>query len=239
MSEDIELKPLGSSAPRIPPRHPEATSGSLGQAYRAAEEKAKAAVHLQEGVLDSVSVWGCGAASWSVPNSLSLPSFQCLSQSDFRFLIRFTLLAIPLLLFPRILLFFAQIPPASSIFTTSQTPAHEHYDALTPLESFLCLSCSLGLLAMAMINLFVLVPSYTPPAANPSRTPLLGILVGLLTVMAAVGLNTNSIGALGKVIGGGNAMVAIWGWWVVLFRDERGRWVKTDKKHVPDRFKRL
>ena len=92
---------------------------------------------------------------------------------------------------------------------------------------------------MAMITLFVLVPSYSIPAANPSRTPLLGILVGLLTIMAAVGINTSSIGALGKVIGGGNVMVAIWGWWVVLFRDEKGRWGKVDKKHVPDRFKRL
>ena len=72
MSESIELKPLGSSAPPIPARHPETTSGSLGQAYRAAEEKAKAAVHLQEGVLDSVSVWGCGAACWCVETQPSL-----------------------------------------------------------------------------------------------------------------------------------------------------------------------
>ncbi len=64
MSEPIELRLLGSSAPRLPPRHPDTKSGGLGSAYRAAEDKARAAVHLQEGGLDSVSVWGCGVASW-------------------------------------------------------------------------------------------------------------------------------------------------------------------------------
>ncbi len=70
-SEPIELRPIGASAPRIPPRHPDTGSpGTLGQAYRAAEDKARAAVHLQEGGLDTISVWGCGAASWYVHSSL-------------------------------------------------------------------------------------------------------------------------------------------------------------------------
>lgn len=76
----IELKPIGKSkpatAPAPPPRHPDATGaqgslntavpGSLGSAYRQAEEKAKAAVHLQEGGLDSISVWGLAASAWYV-----------------------------------------------------------------------------------------------------------------------------------------------------------------------------
>jgi hypothetical protein len=62
MSEPIELRPMGSSKPPIPPRHPEASS--LHSAYRSAEEKAKAVVHLQEGQLDAVSVWGIAVASW-------------------------------------------------------------------------------------------------------------------------------------------------------------------------------
>jgi hypothetical protein len=57
---------MGSSKPPIPPRHPAADSAtsSLHSAYRSAEEKAKAVVHLQEGQLDSVSVWGIAVVSW-------------------------------------------------------------------------------------------------------------------------------------------------------------------------------
>jgi hypothetical protein len=72
MAEGIELRNLGDKArasPPLPPRHPAAgssdsPSGGLGRAYRLAEEKAKAAVHLQEGGLDTVAYWGCGAAIW-------------------------------------------------------------------------------------------------------------------------------------------------------------------------------
>jgi len=92
---------------------------------------------------------------------------------------------------------------------------------------------------MAMITLFVLVPSYTAPTANPSRTPLLVILVGLMTIMSVVSINTASIGALGKVVGGGNTIVAIWGWWVIVFGNGRGELSKKGKKHIPERFKRL
>lgn len=70
MSEGIELTDLKQrrSAPTPPPRHPDAnagsSTGSLGKAYRLAEEKAKAAVYLQEGGMDSIAFWGCGAAVW-------------------------------------------------------------------------------------------------------------------------------------------------------------------------------
>jgi hypothetical protein len=109
----FELDPM---KPPVPPRHPEA---SLGAAYRQAENKAKAAVHLERG-LDLVSIWGLAAAAWWVLNVPAHP--------------RFAILAIPLLLFPRILLFFAQTPvnPASTL--------DAHYDSLSPLESYLCLS---------------------------------------------------------------------------------------------------
>jgi hypothetical protein len=65
MSEGIELRNLKGKAPTPPPRHPDTQAqGGLGKAYRLAEEKAKAAVHLQEGGLDVTSVWGCGTAIW-------------------------------------------------------------------------------------------------------------------------------------------------------------------------------
>jgi hypothetical protein len=71
MSENIELRPVGKSAngPPLPPRHPDSEPGTLGRAYRLAEDKAKAAVHLQEGGLDAVSTWGLGAAAWCVGTS--------------------------------------------------------------------------------------------------------------------------------------------------------------------------
>lgn len=62
MSDNIELKPMGRSAPTPPPRHPE--TGSLHAAFQAAEEKARAAVHLQEGNLDAVSIWGLAISGW-------------------------------------------------------------------------------------------------------------------------------------------------------------------------------
>ncbi|WWD15893.1 hypothetical protein CI109_100317 [Kwoniella shandongensis] len=219
MSEPIELRPMGASAsaPRIPPRHPAAadpTPGSLGAAYRSAEEKAKAAVHLQEGGLDAISIWGLGLASW------------------------FAVLGIPLLLFPRILLFFSQTaPPPSTVFSATQR--EEHYDALTPLESTLCLSLSLGLFAFSLISLFVLVPSYTPPTTNPSRTPLLGVLVGLLSVAGLTLWNAGGLGGLAQVVGAGNILVGIWGWWVVIFGGGRGKLSKKEKIKVPERFKKL
>ena len=64
MPDSIELKPVGRSAPKPPPRHPDTAPGGLGQAYRATEEKVKMASHLQEGGLDAVSTWGLGAAAW-------------------------------------------------------------------------------------------------------------------------------------------------------------------------------
>jgi hypothetical protein len=85
MSENIELRPVGKSAngPPLPPRHPESEPGTLGRAYRLAEDKAKAAVHLQEGGLDVVSTWGLGAAAWCVGTShlLSTLHYSLLPQS--------------------------------------------------------------------------------------------------------------------------------------------------------------
>ncbi|KAK6902911.1 hypothetical protein L486_08348 [Kwoniella mangroviensis CBS 10435] len=229
MSDPIELRPIGKSAPAPPPppppRHPATSSlgdalpGSLGRAYRSAEEKAKAAVHLQEGGMDAISIWGLGLASW------------------------FSILAIPLLLFPRILLFFSQAPPPpTSAFSTSTSNREDHYDSLSALESTLCLSISLGLFAISLISIFALVPTYDPPTINPTRKPILGILVGLTTLAGFLLWNMS-----GLVLGGGNLIVAIWGWWVIVFGNSKnklsrlGNGEKKNKKDgkVHERFKRL
>jgi len=124
---------------------------------------------------------------------------------------RFGMLAIPLLLFPRILLFFAQTPPAT--LSTSSLPGH--YDSLSPLESYLSLSLSLGLITLSLITLFVLVPNYTPK--TPARMPLLVVLVLLTSLSGVISWNTGSVGGLGMVVALGNGGLAIWGWWVIVF----------------------
>lgn len=86
---------------------------------------------------------------------------------------RFALLSLPLLLFPRILVFFSQTPPAQSLLQQQQQSREDHYDDLTPLERFLALSLSLGLLAQALTTLLVLVPTYED-IKNPGRTVMLG-----------------------------------------------------------------
>ncbi|OWZ51708.1 hypothetical protein C345_00852 [Cryptococcus neoformans A2-102-5] len=223
MAEGIELKPLGASAPPPPPRHPDSAPGSLGKAYRSAEEKAKAIIHLQQDAgLDAISVWALVLSSW------------------------FVILAVPLLLFPRILIFFSQTPPptvpfsSSSVANAAAAARENHYDSLTPLEYTLCLSLSLGLIAMSLVSLFILVPTYTPPSVNPSRTPLLGVLVGLTTISGAVLWNAGGLGGLGVFVGGGNVFVAVWGWWVIVFGGGRGRITKKQHKHnTPERLRKL
>jgi hypothetical protein len=134
------------------------------------------------------------------------------------------------------LLFFAQVPP--TLLSTAGIQA-EHYDALTPLESHLCLTLSLGLISLALITLFVLIPTYQLPTTNPSRTPLLAVLVGLTSLISAIQWNTASIGGLGKAVGMGNTIVAIWGWWVIAFGQGGSKMAKVGKKHTPDRLRRL
>jgi len=145
---------------------------------------------------------------------------------------RFSALALPLLLFPRIILFFAQNPASPHVTASSS----DHYDTFTPLESFLITILSLGLFTLALTALLILAPAYHPPAVNPSRKPLLGLMIGLTTISALLGWNTKAIGGLGSAIGLGNTVIAGWGWWVVMF----GEMKFGDKRSkMPERLKKL
>lgn len=131
------------------------------------------------------------------------------------------------------MLFFAQSPSAPHVVAAARD---EHYDDFTPLESFLVLVTAIGLLALALTSLLILGPSYQAPSINPSRKPLLGILVGLTTISSLVGFNTGAIGGLGKFVGVGNLGVAVWGWWVIMFGEmKRGE----RRSKMPDRLKKL
>jgi hypothetical protein len=137
-------------------------------------------------------------------------------------------------LFPRIILFFAQSPTSPHVSASSRD---DHYDTFTPLESFLILIISLGLFTLALTSLLILAPAYHPPSTNPSRKPLLGLLVALTTLSSLLAFNTAAVGGLGTVIALGNGVIAIWGWWVVMFGGMK--FEDNKKSKIPDRLKKL
>ncbi|KAG8925119.1 hypothetical protein FRC02_009930 [Tulasnella sp. 418] len=126
---------------------------------------------------------------------------------------RLTLLAIPLLLFPRFVLFLS---------TPSTTSPVNHRDELTALESFLCTHVGIGLLAVA-IGLVTSIPdpppiSRTLPSDPVSGHPLLIPLSLALSLTSFIAYNTYQIGALGLLITIGCGFTGLFGLWVVLFQ---------------------
>ena len=156
-----------------------------------------------------------------------------LMHNDHRLIYRFSALALPLLLFPRIILFFAQSPASPHVSASSRD---DHYDTFTPLESFLLVILSLGLLTLALASLFIIAPAYHPPSSNPSRKPLLGLLVVLITLSALYGFNTSVIGGLGTFLGVGGTIIAGWGWWVIMFGQMK---FGEKRSKMPERLKKL
>jgi hypothetical protein len=103
---------------------------------------------------------------------------------------RFAALALPLLLFPRLLLFLSQTQPAgASILAKASHHRDQHYDDLTPLEKFLCTQLGLGItvvmglcllavrFAVAQLNLpfadrtSLQIPSPATPRDFPGLSP--------------------------------------------------------------------
>lgn len=160
-------------------------------------------------------------------------------------LYRFVILAIPLFLFPRILLFFAQTPPPAKMLSAQSRPHldRNHYDTLTPLESYLCLSLSFGLFGMALLTVFTVLPTYSNAAnRHPIQTvrwSALGVITTLVTIMTFISWNNSSIGGLGSVISLGCGVIALWGWWVIAFGQGRSTLANVDKKHHPKRWEKL
>ncbi|KAJ9092004.1 hypothetical protein QFC19_008872 [Naganishia cerealis] len=74
---------------------------------------------------DVISYWAIGASIW------------------------FAILALPLLLFPRLLLFLSQTRPEGTSFLAKAAQSHgQHYDDLSPLEKFLCTQLGLGIVVV-------------------------------------------------------------------------------------------
>jgi hypothetical protein len=69
------------------------------------------------------------------------------------------MLALPLLLFPRLLLFLSQTRPAGESFLSkASNHRDQHYDDLTPLEKFLCTQLGLGIMVVMGLCLLAVSP---------------------------------------------------------------------------------
>lgn len=178
--------------------------------------------------------------------AVSAPTFSVPNSAD----IRFAALSLPLLLFPRLVLFFAQGDGDTSTRATRlgqstmgmAVPGVErgsisHFERpakLTSLEEFTLRSMGFGALALSAIIVFVVVPAYKPVA--PGRKAVVTVLAVLGCITAVVAWNS-PLGALAVVTGIGNGIVGAWGWWSLMFGDDDYRFGKYLKKD--SRLKRL
>ncbi|KAJ9094437.1 hypothetical protein QFC21_005976 [Naganishia friedmannii] len=164
---------------------------------------------------DVISYWAIGASVW------------------------FATLALPLLLFPRLLLFLSQTRPAGQSLLAKASHRHDqHYDDLSPLESFLCTQLGLGIVVVMGLCLLAIpspstqkdFPALSPytslPNATPStfteslRLPITLLISTLLALSGFLAYNTPSsaIGSgLTTLLALGNGCMGVWGWWVGAF----------------------
>ncbi|BEI82824.1 hypothetical protein CcaverHIS002_0306920 [Cutaneotrichosporon cavernicola] len=212
----IEMHSLGGGYPPPPRRE---APGSLGRGYREAEDRAKAQASPSEGAMDNTSYYGMAAASW------------------------YALLALPLLLLPRLVLFFASDdgPRATRLSQSSMgmtvpgvdrgsISRFERPSRLTSLEELTLRSLGLGLLALASITVFVVVPAYKPHA--PGRKAVTTVLAILGCVTAVVSWNS-PLGAMAVITGVGNGVVGAWGWYAIMFGEDDykfGKYLKNDSR---------
>ncbi|KAI5123329.1 hypothetical protein M0805_001754 [Coniferiporia weirii] len=118
-----------------------------------------------------------------------------------------TLVSLPLLVFPRFLLFLS-------------VSAEYAERALTPLEGFLAIHFAFFLLALA-ITLVLYIPSEEPFETRRRRDslghPLLGPLTGVSLLSSFVSYNTSSVSTLGSLTCICTGVIGLWGLWVALF----------------------
>lgn len=138
-----------------------------------------------------------------------------------------------MLLLPRLILFLAQ---NSDQRKAEAIPSYDrtHFDALTPLESFLVRMVGFGLLGFAAMIIFNVVPAYTAP--YPARTASITVVAVLSCVAAVVAWNA-PLGAFASIVGLGNGLVGAWGWWTIFFGGEEHKM----KRYLKDnsRLKKL
>jgi len=117
-----------------------------------------------------------------------------------------------LILFPRLLLFFAETGVVV-----------ERRAAMTPLETFLAQHFGLMLLAVNL-TLVLNVPSAKEPIvprnwekAPLPHHPLLGPLTGVCALSAFMSWNTKDVGSLATIVCVGTSVISLWGLWATVF----------------------
>ncbi|KZT09506.1 uncharacterized protein LAESUDRAFT_722471 [Laetiporus sulphureus 93-53] len=139
--------------------------------------------------------------------------------------ILFLVTAIPLLLFPRFLLFLVEGSEA------------EMRTELTPLESFLSLHVGILLVAIAFALILNVpsIPAIQPQQKTPGH-PLLGPLSSACAFTAFISYNTRTVGALGLLLSLGTAIISAWGFWVMMFAGTSSISKKTGADKHTSRF---
>lgn len=134
--------------------------------------------------------------------------------------------AIPLLLFPRFILFLAE-SSGNGARTT-----------LTPLESFLALHIGIMLVAIAS-TLVLNIPSPADLLTSKHRSPghpLLGPLSAACTLIAVISYNTKSVGSLSLLVSLGSGAIGLWGFWAIMFEGTSSFSKKTGADKHTSRF---
>ncbi|TDL24754.1 hypothetical protein BD410DRAFT_59676 [Rickenella mellea] len=121
---------------------------------------------------------------------------------------KLAILSLPLLLFPRFLLFLS-------------VPDDGFDNRLTPLERFLSAQFGMFLVTIA-ITLVLYIPDTSVPIELRRRRdslghPLLGPLTGTSLIAAFVSYNTKTVGSLAFLFFLFTAIIGSWGMWVALF----------------------
>ncbi|KAL7283409.1 hypothetical protein ACG7TL_002839 [Trametes sanguinea] len=116
------------------------------------------------------------------------------------------ILAAPLILSPRLLLFLSET-------------GTERRVSLTPLESYMALQAGILLFAIALALVFNIPADHMDLTAT-HRTPghpLLGPLSGSCVIISFISYNTRSVGSLSFMVFLGSGTIGLWGLWALLF----------------------
>ncbi|KAI0374915.1 hypothetical protein BV20DRAFT_986896 [Pilatotrama ljubarskyi] len=133
------------------------------------------------------------------------------------------MLAIAMILFPRLLLFLSET-------------GTERRVALTPLEAFMALHIGILLFAISLALIFN-IPS-NPLTAGQSATghPLLGALSVACVLISFIAYNTKSVGSLSFLVFLGSGTIGLWGLWAIVFSGTSSISRKTGADKHTSRF---
>jgi len=137
-------------------------------------------------------------------------------------------LAIPMILFPRVLLFASEA-------------SNERRNTLTTLESFLSLHGGILLFALAMALIFnipakPLLESTSPTQRSAAGHPLLVPLTAACSITSFLSYNSGSASSLAFLVFLGSATIGGWGMWTILFAGSSYRSRKTGADKHTSRF---